>query len=169
MLHFGRKCIFSEDRCAVVLWHVSCPMKFRWCEDEAAAVQMAVSSGHVALSVATLSLWNWQYINFMSQQATTGCLRQAKQCLIEFWSMATPPEAWFRLLFQQHLERNGRDYIPPVVSWWLYPCGPLGGCRWQSCPAALLEYWQNLSSSCWGFSVTALLRESQVQLELWQK
>lgn len=30
--------------------------------------------------------------------------------------MATPPEACIHLLFQQHLERNAGDYIPPAVS-----------------------------------------------------
>lgn len=85
-----------------------------------------------------------QCINFMSQQATTGSLCRAKQCLIGFRSMATPPEACFHLLFQQHLERNGGDYIPPVVSRRFSPHRPLGIRRWQSrstlpcCPAALL-------------------------------
>ncbi len=62
----------------------------------------------------------------MSQQATTGSLCRAKQCLIGFRSMATPPEACSLLLFQQHLERNGGDYIPPVVSWRFSPRRPLG-------------------------------------------
>lgn len=85
-----------------------------------------------------------QYINFMSQQATTGSLCRAKQCLIGFWSMATPPEACFHLLFQQHLERNGGDYIPPVVSRWFSPRRPLGiRCRHSRsmlpwCPVWLL-------------------------------
>lgn len=39
--------------------------------------------------------------------------------------MATPPEACFHPLFQQHLERNGGDYIPPVVSRWIIPRKPL--------------------------------------------
>lgn len=67
-----------------------------------------------------------QYINFMSQQAMTGSLCRAKQCLIGFWSMATPPEACFPLLFQQHLERNGGDYILPAVSRWFSPRRPSG-------------------------------------------
>lgn len=85
-----------------------------------------------------------QYINFMSQQATTGSLCRAKQCLIGFRSMATPPEACFHLLFQQHLERNGGDYIPPAVSRRFNPRRPLGIRCWQSrstlpwCPVQLL-------------------------------
>lgn len=85
-----------------------------------------------------------QCINFMSQQATTGSLCRAKQCLIGFRSMATPPEACFHLLFQQHLERNGGDYIPPVVSQRFSPHRPLGIRSWQSrstlpcCPVQLL-------------------------------
>lgn len=67
-----------------------------------------------------------QYINFMSQQAMTGSLCRAKQCLIGFWSMATPLEACFPLLFQQHLERNGGDYILPAVSRWFSPRRPSG-------------------------------------------
>lgn len=79
-------------------------------------------------------------------------LRQTKQCqakqdVIGFWSMATPLEARFHLLFRRHLECNGSDYIPPVVSRWLCPHRPLGGCCWQSCPAALFESYQDLSSS----------------------
>lgn len=35
--------------------------------------------------------------------------------------MATPPGACFLLLFLQHLERNGGDYIPPAVSRWFSP------------------------------------------------
>lgn len=86
----------------------------------------------------------WQYLNFMSQQATIGSLCWAKQCLIGFWSMATPPEACFHPLFQQHLERNGGDYIPPVVSRWIIPRKPLEIFYRQSrsmlpcCPVQLL-------------------------------
>lgn len=90
-----------------------------------------------------------QYINFMSQQATTGSLCRAKQCLIGFQSMATPPEACFHLLFQQHLERNGGDYIPPVVSRRFSPRRPLGIPRWQSRsvlpPLPCCSCWQTLS------------------------
>lgn len=96
-----------------------------------------------------------QYINFMSQQATTGSLCRAKQCLIGFRSMVTPPEACFHLLFQQHLERNGGDYIPPAVSrrtlagLWEYAVDSHGPC----CPDALFSCWQTLSCCCccWGF------------------
>lgn len=97
----------------------------------------------------------WQYINFMSQQATTGSLCRAKQCLIGFRSMATPLEACFHLLFQEHLERNGCDYIPPVVSRRFSPRRPVGIHCWQSrsmlpcCPVWLLLL---------GVFVTALLR-----------
>lgn len=67
-----------------------------------------------------------QYINFMSQLAPTVGLCRAEQCLIGFRSIVTPPEACFHLLFQQHLERNGGDYIPPVVSRRFYLCRSLG-------------------------------------------
>lgn len=73
-----------------------------------------------------------QDINFMSQQAMTGSLCWAKQCLIGFRSTATPPGACFHLLFQQHLEHNGGDYIPPAVSRRFRPRRPLGIHRWQS-------------------------------------
>lgn len=63
----------------------------------------SASNGYCLRSCCTLCGNNffvlWQYINFMSQQATTGSLCQAKQCLIGFWSMATPPEACFNLPF----------------------------------------------------------------------
>lgn len=120
----------------------------------------SASNGYCLRSCCTLCGNNffvlWQYINFMSQQATTGSLCQAKQCLIGFWSMATPPEACFNLpfFFQQHLERNGGDYIPPVVPRWFYPHG-----LWEyaadshgpCCPAALFDCWQTLSCCCWDF------------------
>lgn len=59
--------------------------------------------------------------------------------------MATPLEACFHLLFQQHLERNGGDYIPscgvPVVSTlagpWEHAVDSHGPC----CPAALFGCW----------------------------
>lgn len=104
-----------------------------------------------------------QYINFMSQQATTGSLCRAKQCLIGFWSMATPPEACFHLLFQQHLERNGGDYIPPVVSRWFRPRRPLGILCRQSrsmlpwCPVWLLANPELLLLRVF---VTVLLRQA---------
>lgn len=106
-----------------------------------------------------------QCINFMSQQATTGSLCRAKQCLIGFQSMATPPEACFHLLFQQHLERNGGDYIPPVVSRWFSPRRPLGIRCWQSrsmmpcCPVRLLAN-PELLLLLLGVCVTALLRQA---------
>lgn len=104
-----------------------------------------------------------QYINFMSQQATTGSLCRAKQCLIGFRSMATPPEACFHLLFQQHLERNSGDYIPPVVSRRFSPRRPLGIRCWQSrpmlpcCPVQLLANPELLLPR---FFVTALLPQA---------
>lgn len=58
--------------------------------------------------------------------------------------MATLPEACFHPLFQQHLERNGGDYIPPVASRWIIPRKPLEIFYRQSrsmlpcCPVQLL-------------------------------
>lgn len=54
-----------------------------------------------------------QCVHFMSQQATAGSLCPAKQCLIGFRSVATPPEARVRPPWQQHLECGDGDYIPP--------------------------------------------------------
>lgn len=117
-----------------------------------------------------------QCINFMSQQATTGSLCRAKQCLIGFRSMATPPEACFHLLFQQHLERNGGDYIPPVVSRRFSPHRPLGIRRWQSrstlpcCPAAPFSCWQIVNRCCCCCCrgvVTQHCWDTQVQRESW--
>lgn len=133
----------------------------------------SASNGYCLRSCCTLCGNNffvpWQYINFMSQQATTGSLCQAKQCLIGFWSMATPPEACFHLLFffQLHLERNGGDYIPPAVSRWFYPRG-----LWEyatdshspCCPVWLLANPELLLQRLF---VTPLLRQAQVQRELW--
>lgn len=46
--------------------------------------------------------------------------------------MATPPEACFHLLFQQHLERNAGDYIPPASSPAVRPLQA----AWRECAAA---------------------------------
>lgn len=108
-------------------WHFNCLMKFTWSKSQRfKCLPLQVTLTLCGNTFIVLR----QYINFMSQQATTGILCQTKQCLIGFWSMATPPEAPIHLLFQQHLERNAGDYIPPVVSRCFYPCRPLGArCR----------------------------------------
>lgn len=117
----------------------------------------SASNGYCLRSCCTLCGNNffvqWQYINFMSQQATTGSLCQAKQCLIGFWSMATPPEACFNLPFF-----FSSTWSVMVVITSLLWC--LGGSTLTASGnmlltvtvhAALFDCWQTLSCCCWDF------------------